>query len=615
MYAEIAPVKFAGITLGISSDQLVELLCGVDYSAYDKNEKPIKNVKDFSLLINPDSVGYFENPEIMKKGLPNINTYICDSKILGLSIKGEESIYAINYHSDKSIIKYIYDDWVVSSPLFLFSEGKLIHFSGRLLLLKEDINDLISNLNKTYIKNGTNNNLPYWISNNTLIELFYDIGIHKLGLKYNNQHFQVGFRLRDIKAYNDCAINTQLKYKEQSDKLIQERKGKVYIYDTHLGMSKDSLFKNIKIKYPEQYAKILKSISNEYNPINSVADTNLLFKMLPDSFTIRIPFRDRDINIRYSFWKGKVIEIITWLEVYNYLDDAIKQFISKHKNHLSYYKSKPKEFPREYATYILGDDSLQIGTQMGGSSIYLQSRKGIQQKEDDINKYQINKLEQMINSLSQNIIDGRLFGLKIGDKVQNGLKIGINEKVRYVYKLSNDVFSSYVSDAKLMGAIHSFIDLNTTNKSLKYDYYVLDTQPFLLNIMAREVFEGDTSTYFKTHHVEVLCTDEYLSSISAGLSLNDIMLGKDKRNKVIEVFTEILNSKFGICSRIEYLGRKSSYWRIGDNLFELVIVGEMPWYPGRSLRADEIFISLRKYEQLEVLSKYSKKKSILDKFN
>jgi hypothetical protein len=87
---------------------------------------------------------------------------------------------------------------------------------------------------------------------------------------------------------------------------------------------------------------------------------------------------------------------------------------------------------------------------------------------------------------------------------------------------------------------------------------------------------------------------------------------KDK-SIIIKSLIEILDKKYGQSISVDYLTRKSKYWKINGNLFEIIIEDKAPMQSNISFGGQNaVYFVFRKDSPNDVIYKKTSKKGLLD---
>jgi len=639
------PMKFAGITMGMQSEDIIDLFLSNEYSYINNNGKIIKDKNEFLLQRNSDTVGYFEHYTKEVPGVPPQFRFTCKSFLLI-----DSSLIPVQEYKSNIIYstKYLYNNWEVINPTWLFSDDKLIAFLGQMSIEDKELFELTNSLNKKYGVCKGDKKVSIWTTNNYIIKLFrYQNIMLDLFSNWTPSSSRVSFHIYNINVINNCSSMVEQFYKIESDKLIQVVNNKVKVNGLSLGMKKNDVydimtkyyanidlfsldidrcsFKNrskqlIETKYKftssnitsrndssriESYGIDVKNKSDYTQLVKSVIIDDP--KNIPDSFKISIPYKDRSINMTIYFWNDRIVEININEQVFDKISDAIKYFINNNKQYITRYKSKPNEFPKEYAIYNIKDDSLFIGTQMGGSWISLISRNGRKDMYDDIYKIYYQTLESELSILATTIANGSIFTWSIGKRISDYSSVNWNIK-----HLDEQSLRDHIVNAKYSGNDVPFVDLNTNTKV--YEYYLVN--PILTdnwNVPSNLLIRDDSQNKYidiVPREFEVLAIGGVINSISATLESSCLKIGKEKKKIISNILTTILNQKYGLGKEISYLNRKSVYWKVNNNLLELVQEGKSRW--SGLLQVDNYILSIRRYDSNDIIYTNGTKKGILD---
>ena len=639
IYAD-TPVKFAGITMGLKSEEIIGLFSTDEYSYIDENGKVLKERNEFDLYQNLDTVGYFEHYTEVTPGIVSHFRFTCNSFYLKPS-----STNKINnpIHNFDIRSKYIYNKWEVVAPYLLFSEDNLIAFAGQLSIEKSELLDLINSLNSKYGNSKGDKKVYIWIAKNYIIKIFrYQNIMYDLNSNSSPVGSSISFQIYSIDEINNCASMVKQMYRNESDKLIQLNGNKVLLNGISLGMRKNDVYSILENNLPNaelesldynyctrrygtKYVtknnfkidlinKIRKSDSSgkgsfglydvTHSDYTKYTETVIMDNpnSMPDSFRMAVPFKDKQIQMMIYFWKDNVIRVNVVQEIYDDIAYVIKNFISNNKKYVTRYKSKPKEFPREFAVYNFNDDSLSVRTQMGGAWIWLMSRNGIISMNSDVYKTYYNILETELITLTNSLSMGSIYGWSI----EHDINVYLNNN----WIVTHLDLKTHIIDAEYIG-YPPFIDLNT-NMNMHQSYLVKPDVSTVWNMSGKILSNPSEikSSFLRIRQLEVLAKDGKIYSISPTIGSDCIFIGKDKKSIITQILTSILNKKYGLGKEVQYLNRKSIYWKVGDNLVELIRDGKTPWIDGA--QDGDYSFSIRRYDTKDIIFSSNIKKSILD---
>ncbi len=579
-------IKFAGLSIGMSSNDVIsKLISEPEYRVYSTiSGNRITSDKQLFLGQNKDTLYPYQEDV-------SWFNYNCESK--KITDGYDQSGHCYNLKSIE------YNNIIIEKPSLLFHEDKLITWSGGFKMKKSDYEELIADLSNKYGKyvneKKTNKYYIYTYKNHSFkISPFIEKNINQL---QTNHELYINFVLYDDVLLKKCLSKKANMNQVQYERFVSLEKGKVSLMGYQTEMSKEQVFKILKQKDRGfmYYGEDSKSLANNGRPFSFV-EMNIGGEIikeannLPDSIYFETDYMSNKMAVELEFNNDKLFSITTYWMIaggnYMFRDSLHDIMINFYKKNNKIVKRKYREKGGILDEYILdnGNDHLLMNyNNYGSGASFILKSKSI--FETIINNKKLlleNEIKRMLSSLN----NSSLFEYRLGDK--------------------RDTYNSlYYSSNPFSTGRRSPIDFNFQDNIHKYhekeqDQYYSESICCVPDI------------------VEIITNHDTIQSVSVGISPRFPQNHKSEERKerlksTIDVITNFMNTNYGKENIVEYRSRKSKYWKVNSNIFELILEDNnyLYTYSGGYNSDVRIFISFRKMVKDDLIFKVTKK-SLLD---
>jgi len=607
-------LKFAGITLGLTSQEVIsKLLNEPQYTVY---------ITDGSRLNDNTSIFLGDNSDttIYDKRIADHPLYFkvnCKSMILTSGKNGDG-----NFLNLRTIG---YNQQMIQLPNLIFIEDKLISWKGNISMSLADYDNLIDALLKKYgkssLKKMPNPNYNYneWKVNNTVLGIYpsYEHIKSKVGIKiYNQSNIELFFSCYDEKEVINCKNEKDRYEQKEKEELITKDQDIFSVCGFNTSMSKEEVYQTLK-RQDQGYIYWGNDLASKYNgsysfsfidkysngqPISS-DEVLTNWNKLPDTTVFVKKYLGIEVNISISFYKNMLLDIslsggptVNHQKIYN----SLSKFISMNINNAKRSYSSKNGLLRD--SIILNSDKQNLSIvhfNDMGTGIVLQNKELINARNGNKNS----SIQQEIGKLLVNLDNSVLYNIKLGSSVDNFLKM-------------SGQFDNYERSFDPYEQKRIPIDYNYQKNGMKYyEYNMLYRNEYIETDSKIKDTWGEPYCCH-TKLIEVVTENDNVKSISTSISpifyKNSNEIIKDK-SVIMKTMIDHLVKKYGEAVSVEYLTRKSKYWKVNDNIFEIVIEDKGPLQRTNSTTSEHsVYFIFRKYSPNDLIFKKSSKKGLLD---
>jgi hypothetical protein len=595
-------MKFAGISLGLTSQEVISILLNEpEYTVFSRN-----GVRATSILVgdNEDTLYASDSPLHTK--------ILCNSKKLSPD-KGTEGYFNFSNISFNQIM--------IDHPNLIFKNDKLAIWKGVMKLELKEYEILIKSLVNKYGNYQSNYTKKFGADYNTWNNGSYSLklspcfeSIHSdLGKRqYDkaNSKINIWFAFTDNNALNECKKEKEVFQRKQQNEFLKKNDSVISVFGLNAFMTKEVVYNVLSMEDKEyiytgtdlasrywggvRYSFVEKNSNGHSLEADKVLDD---WRKLPDTVVFNRNYLENGVLVEISFYKNMLLELSlragtqgNCMKIY----DAMLQFINKNTKYGKRTLSSKNGYINDnfkivYDNYKL---SLQYSNSAGIAQILLQNTKLI----DDRNEKASSSIQKGINKLLANLDKSLMYIYKIG------------------YKIDFNLEATGSFDPIEQKRIP--IDYNYQKNGMKFYEY---SKHFSNNYFETDGKINDSCCVPYCCHsnlIQIVTENDLVKSIATAISpiyyksWQDAL--KDK-SIIIKSLIEILDKKYGQSISVDYLTRKSKYWKINGNLFEIIIEDKAPMQSNISFGGQNaVYFVFRKDSPNDVIYKKTSKKGLLD---
>lgn len=551
--ASDAELKFAGFKMGMSKEEILELLRDESiYLVYGESDRYVK----LFYAPNKDTLYWDKN-----------DNCLCTSELLV-----DKNSWDSTWNNGGGITKIVFSDWILEYPTLIFEKNHLIKLSTTVGFKYEDYLIFYTNLKSKYgspvKKKYGNASYLEWSSKNDVFR------ISDYTHLINNKSYMANTG-NSIKAiiqfYQQVNRIECVKIKEENKiaffkNLVSINQGSLKVSGLSLGMKKHEV----------EYQLNVQLENNDYS------NTSINGIIISRGEFLISGFNGENFSLYLEFYDDK----LSYVEL-----GPRKSYIGYKRNFILL-----KELIAFYSKR-LNDDKIKV--YYGQRDLYYDSILFVNHNSE-LNIYHDTRYPPYISITlkSSNQIN----------EVRNQVVMPIKLKFQNMIK---NVKESCIGGFKLFSEFKVDNDLRTSNEFDIIDPNVYQncfiTSPRVNDSRKQCVSETEESSLLSIHPTIIVC-DSYITSISLNYFLNSEYLEISRplsmqlKSLFPNVFIDELTNMYGapnICSLKE---RKSLYWHIDGLILELL--NTTPY--------DRVAISFRKYTPNDLILKKSKTRNLLE---
>lgn len=600
-------MKFAGISLGMSSrDVISKFMNGGEHRVFGGEIGRITNMESLFTGENEDTLRQYSNNQLNRH-------FRCGSKKLTI---GKD--YEGNYMNLKSIE---YNQISISQPTLIFQDDTLISWSGSFLIKRKEYRALLMSLSEKYgnPSSGIHSfTFTSWKKGDYVIKLSpsLDRFQKESNKSLDDQDLYAAFELYNEKVYNNCSKSKEEELEKQYKEFVLLSENKLKLNGLHPDMNKAEVYNYLKNndKAYVYYGKDCKTEGNSQTSSFALVDTltngqqinvaNVIKdgRNLPD--TLRFEYNDivQNFRIILEFYEDRLFSIQLTKTLYankvlkEKLHGIMIQFAKNNKSVLRQLKKHGNSNLFE-DTYTLnyGDNQLQMFlSNISDQATFKLFSKSILDKRN-IDKE--NALSKQIDTLLSKLDNASIYNYQIGSSRSN-----IN--IWYSSNPFTDIKNRNPIDCNFKPDIHVFYDDDLTFKST------------VRKTNGEFIYAGENYCC-GSDIVEIITKDESIQSISSAIHSRSIdclynmfhNMDKDKEN-IINLITDKMNKRYGAGTLVDYNTRKSKYWIVNANLFELILEEKKRLFHNHT-NLKRVYFSFRKLSSSDEILR-DLKKSLID---
>ncbi len=593
-------MKFAGISMGISKDNLVNKLTNENnYLVYGGD-------------------GYRNNNFTFK--FDEEEKYRTIYPVGSL----EDLVLVDNNKNNKwsSISKIDYGDIVLEDPVFTFSKNTLVLLSTSITTSVKYYMSLVQQLTEKYgkptiIGKGITY-LKYYSENDVII--ISNNESYKQHVNRKDITVETRIQFKDTTFVHRYEIDKKSQEDNFYNSIISLSDKAISVFGLTLGMNKSQCVMLLTRKFQipccksstEEYEVNYNSAGSDDND-QVYEDNDKLIDTTSQKIDFPILFPDSNVYILTTYFKNNKLYSIDFITgqysnypMYKRFKSLIKSLEIKHKNlNLKITRNYPKGIAGtsggESLEYNIGSEGLNLGTAVWTTNGYLQL----------INHTIVNELKTNLETRIKEEYHELVGSLNVGEI----LCMKINS-IPFKY---NDI-TSYGNWENIDPNIYSNMKRVTLEHSLHKDehgYYNSNSElPYSRRWLNDDYLSRETEglyTYIQRAFISL--SNDNISSISFEIRTTnnydnyfedkDIPYSEENQINFTRILVDLLKGVYGNPQTSKMNNRHSLYWKVNNNLLE-VLIGD------GKIKYTVPQVSFRKYREDDIIFNINKKRGLLD---
>lgn len=550
--SDIDKIKFAGFSMGMSKEEIIEALSDDSkYLVYGVNSN--RYVKLF-YAPNKDTVYWSKNDKCL-----------CSSEILI-----DKSSWDSTWNYGGGITKIVFSEWILENPLLIFENDYLIKLSTMVSIISEDYINLYNTLRTKYgtpikKKYGGASHLEWSIKNDIIRLLDYTHLIKNksvsIQLPVSIEFYRDGSRLECERKKEEYKI---AHFKE----LVSINKGGFKVCGLSNGMKRNEVETELKKRYVKKFVDI---------------------------------YEHEDVNIQGKRFSSNEVKISAFNDEYmllnlKYVDEKLCYVELRPESPISKTSYLFKEIIAFYSKQLKEDDVIVYKgqrDQLHDSILFVNQNTELHIQHDPRIGSSTAILLKSINAINE-----------IKELLQAPLKLEIKDIANQIKESCLGGFKLF-TEFKVNEEPEAYNDLDDIDPNVYPSCFTISTR--IDDSHKQCMSRIEKTTFRSSNQASLVVCDSHITSISLYQYFQDDYLNNyslliDQMINLNSIFIDELTHIYGHANFCNLKDRKSVFWHLDGVLLEVV----------NTMAYDRVAISIRKYNPNDLILKKSKSRSLLD---